>query len=647
MKYLILLLLTFWSWALFAQDCSSIRQKVKTAVNSRLLDEALVQVKALRACDNSAIGKKEADDWTERIFLLLKERQAQAKAAELKAQAEAAQAQRDAELAETARQQAELERNNALAAQQLAAQKSQEKDLAEEERILALQKKAQLIRIADLQHLGRNKIEERDYPSAISYFNQAQSLLNQLSPRSTTFATDSASIQRDIAYVEKILAMQAAIKRLYHNLDSAAQWGQSDFPGAFQELRMAMARPLSSIKEGLSYRADSLGFVQQLEQLLFQTRLRVREYRVNFLAPLRNMQSLESQLQIEVAAAELDFFLGRPQLAQRRLGSLLPYQQHTARLMQYTMEPFLQNRIAVLGGSFWNKWEIGLGVKSYSGIGINKTFVKFPNGESVKLKKSSALFGYFPFELNIAFYFDDKRSISFYNRFSRNNYNNQQVDAKKNDYFDEFNEDDGGEKVGRELSLVYFQEIYSLISREARTKLLSIQFCAGITVGRTDDGFSYIPGFNSYLRYEENRPGFWKDSTLIEFNEIILFNELQVQLNDLNQTALHFYPVMNYIRYDAKRFYLNVPFGLKVAAFPFFKYRLGFSCTIAYNLPLVGNSYVNPSAEIRSRNIIPPAYQELYAAYLADRIDVKYNFSKINQIFSAGLSLSLGMSFRL
>lgn len=638
MKYLILLLLTFWSWALFAQDCSSIRLKIKTAVNSRLLDEALVQVKALRACDNSAAGKQEADDWTERIFLLLKERQAQAKAAELKAQAEATQAQRDADQAEAARQQAETERNNALAAQQLATQKSQEKDLAEEERILALQKKAQLIRIADLQHLGRNKIEERDYPSAISYFNQAQSLLNQLSPRSTTFAADSASIQRDIAYVEKILAMQAAIERLYHNLDSAAQWGESDFPAAFQDLRMAMALPLSSIKEGLSYRADSLGFVQQLEQLLFQTRLKLKEYRVNFLAPLRNIQRLESQLQIEVAAAELDFFLGRPQLAEKSLGSLLPYQQHTARLMQNTMEPFLQKRIAALEGSFWNKWEIGLSAKGYSGLGINKTFVKFPNGESVKLKKSSALFGPFPFELNIAYYFDEKHSISFYDRFG-NTFQRQEVAAKENKYF---NANVTLWNDSREHSVLYFQEIYSLISRKARTKLLSIQFCVGISVGKTDA----VDGFDSSLWYENYRTGSWQDSKLVEIDEI-LSDELEVKLKDLNQTVITFRPVINRIEYTAKTFYLNVPLGLKVAASPFFKYRLSFTSTIAYNLPLVVNAYFNPSAEIRRRNIIPPAYQELYTKYVADRIDVRYNFSKINQIFSAGLSISLGMSFRL
>ena len=628
-------------WQLNAQNCDVIRQKIKIAIN-RSLDEALVEVKALRACDNSAAGKQEADDWTERIFLLLKERQAQAKAAELKAQAEAIQAQRDAELAEVARQQAELERNNALAAQQLAAQRSHEKDLAEEERILALQKKAQLIRIADLQHLGRNKIEEQDYPTAISYFNQAQSLLNQLSPRSTTFAADSASIQRDIAYVEKI-PMQAALERLYHNLDSAAQWGQSDFPGAFHDLRMAMTRPLSSIKGGLSYRADSLGFVQQLEQLLNKTRLKIKEYKRSPFAAMFNVQRMESQLQIGVAVAELDFFLGRPQQAQKSLGLLRPY--HTLKMMNYTTEPFLQKRIAALEGFFWNRWEIGLGVKSYSGIGINKTFVKFPNGESVKLKKSSALFGYFPFELNIAFYFDEKRSISFYNRFSRYHFFNRQViDVDKNEYFDKFNIDNDGERVGRERSLLYFQEIYSLVSPKLRTKLLSIQFCAGITVGKTVydfDGFS-----SSNLDYRDSRDGFWQDSTLAEFNEI-LFNKLEIQLKDLNQTVLTFSPAMNFITYDAKTFYINVPLGLKAAAFPFFKYRLGFSSTIAFNLPLVVNSYVNPSAEIRNRNIIPPAYQEMYAAYLADRIDVKYNFSKINQIFSAGLSISLGMSFRL
>lgn len=637
MKYMILLLLTFWSWALFAQDCSSIRQKIKTAVNTLLLDEALVQVKALRACDNSAIGKKEADDWTERIFLLLKERQAQAKAAELKAQRDAELAEEARQQAEAARQQAELERNNALAAQQLATQKSQEKDLAEEERILALQKKAQLIRIADLQHLGRNKIEERDYPSAISYFNQAQSQLNQLSPRSATFATDSASIQRDIAYVEKILAMQAAIKRLYHNLDSATQWGQSDFPGAFQDLRMAMARPLSSIKEGLSYRADSLGFVQQLEQLLFQTMLKLKEYRVNFLAALRNMQSLESQLQIEVAAAELDFVLGRPQQAQRRIGLLLPYQQHTAGLRKYTTEPFLQKRIVALKSSFWNRWEIGLGVKSYSGIGINKTFVKFPNGESVKLKKGSPLFGDFAFELNIAFYFDEKRSIGFYNRFE--NSIDRVVATKENKYFNEFRT--GYNRIGDERSLLYSQEIYSLVSPKSRTKLLSIQFCAGITVGKT-----YFEDAFKYLRYKDYRKGLSPDSTPAEFVRPLL-NTLLVQLKDLNQTVFTFSPIMRDIEYRAKSFYINVPLGLKVAAFPFFKYRFGFTSTIAYNLPLVVNAYFNPSAEIRSRNIIPPAYQKAYEAYFADRIDVKYNFSKIDQIFSAGLSVSLGMSFRL
>lgn len=627
MKYMILLLLTFGSWALFAQDCSSIRQKIKTAVNSRLLDEALVQVKALRACDNSAAGKQEADDWTEHIFLLLKERQAQAKAAELKAQAEAAQAQRDAELAEVARQQAELERNNALAAQQLAAQKSQQKDLAEEERILALQKKAQLIRIADLQHLGRNKIEERDYPSAISYFNQAQSQLNQLSPRSATFAEDSASIQRDIAYVEKILAMQAAIKRLYHNLDSAAQWGQSDFPGAFQDLRMAMARPLSSIKEGLSYRADSLGFVQQLEQLLFQTRLKLKEYRVNFLAPLRNMQRLESQLQIEVAAAELDFFLGRPQQAQKRIGLLLPYQQHTAGLMKYTTEPFLQKRIVALKSSFWNRWEIGFGGRNYSGIGIDQTFVEFPNGESVKLN----LFFYLPWELSVSYYFDEKHSLSLYRRFPDIYY----VSAnKENEYLDKYWDIGSGSPEG---SLLYCQEIYSSISPKSKTKMLSIQFCAGITVGRTSVS-------SRRLWYRKSKK---KIDSLPELDEI-LNNDIVFEHNDLfNQTILTFNPSMNYFEYTAKTFYINVPLGLKVAAFPFFKYRFGFTSTIAYNLPLVVNAYFNPSEEIRSRNIIPPAYQVAYEAYFADRIDVKYNFSKINQIFNAGLSVSLGISFRL
>ena len=70
-------------WQLNAQNCDVIRQKIKIAID-RSLDEALVEVKALRACDNSAAGKQEADDWTERIFKILKERQTQAKKAEIR-----------------------------------------------------------------------------------------------------------------------------------------------------------------------------------------------------------------------------------------------------------------------------------------------------------------------------------------------------------------------------------------------------------------------------------------------------------------------------------------------------------------------------------------------------------------------------------
>lgn len=51
-----------------AQNCDKIVQKIEVAYRAGRLDEALTQIRALRACDVSEQGKKLADTWTEKVY---------------------------------------------------------------------------------------------------------------------------------------------------------------------------------------------------------------------------------------------------------------------------------------------------------------------------------------------------------------------------------------------------------------------------------------------------------------------------------------------------------------------------------------------------------------------------------------------------
>jgi hypothetical protein len=51
-----------------AQNCDKIVQKIEVAYSDGRLDEALTQIRALRACDVSEQGKKLADTWTEKVY---------------------------------------------------------------------------------------------------------------------------------------------------------------------------------------------------------------------------------------------------------------------------------------------------------------------------------------------------------------------------------------------------------------------------------------------------------------------------------------------------------------------------------------------------------------------------------------------------
>lgn len=68
LRVLLLLLPGLWHVGVSAQNCDKIVQKIEAAYRADRLDEALTQIRALRACDVSEQGKALADAWTEKVY---------------------------------------------------------------------------------------------------------------------------------------------------------------------------------------------------------------------------------------------------------------------------------------------------------------------------------------------------------------------------------------------------------------------------------------------------------------------------------------------------------------------------------------------------------------------------------------------------
>ncbi len=625
-KIILLLLLSIGSLVLVAQDCNLIRQKIKSAIASRALDEALVQVKALRACDISASGKKEADDWTEKIFLLLQERKTQAKIAEQKAKVNAEQAQRDAERAETARREAEIERNKAVATQAEVALKVQERDLAEEERALALRKKVQLIRVADLRLLGRNQWEQQKYAEAKGYFQEALlALQSEDAHNSATFVQDSTIIVGEIALIEKIKAMELAIQHLYINLDSVIQNGIANFTAAFRALDAALALPVNT-GTGLSYAVDSLRFVRELENFEFacvQQANSIKTGAISFRPKHgKKYDQINQHLILVFASTEVNIYLNRTGLMQKRLRYKWVYDYP---LDQYSDKTILRE---YLERSNKHKWTLGAGIRLpvNSSYNLLKEYYVCLDGNEKKEFATANSGGYI---IPVSYRLNQKLDIGI---------NTSLMFA--------YNEKKGGGDIaGRNRSIFSSLSLnltlISLKKANNMSDLITVRLSTGLM-------FEYF-----LLKYSFNFPDVIDKRKITDRFKIARNYETLVQnANEFFESTHEFYlnnskttayatGDFRRVKFDMYKINLNYVFGLKFQIFPFFEKQVSMFLGGDFLQPFKTNKYIEPLSAFLHSDAIPANLQGIYDKAL------KIKKIEIKEVNIANLNLFFGIALRL
>ncbi len=639
-------------WQLNAQNCDVIRQKIKIAIN-KSLDEALVEVKALRACDNSAAGKQEADDWTERIFKILKERQTQAKAAEIRAKAEAEQAQRDAEVAETARKQAEIERNNALAAQQLALEKTKERVLLDEEKALILGKKAFQIRVSDLMLLGNRKMEEKEYATAIDYFNKAMILAQTNKPFLDAFTSDSIKLLENIKISNKLYSLSTAIQKLYANADTAALLGRADFANTFQQLRTAAATPLI-LPDRTFFIKDSLLIIEKL-----------KAFEASLIHKLRVQRNTTSYYYMMAAAAEISDFFNQPVLEKKRMNMIL---RHRPPSSNYTDYPYLQEQLSRQESRVLRrKFEVGFGIRSHFGLLLDKNYGETSNGKKITAEFPIIMGA--DYEQYLVFHLNKKSSLqlsvlgaitSFTSDIKFNYNDNNNFELKAYSYY------------LTTVGFLYRNKILNFKSNKSNN-WIDIDLCGGLSISSSP--YAYVnyflntapqPGFKEHsygvnYKIEPSRMYTTNDPTTLNsfergYNEWLGQRLLQ-NVNIGGDSYTYFYDGYDLLLgwflgvYDSKKVNIvNLNLGCNLSfKIPYLNnFTLNVRPSFEFPLLMVGNSFQNVYDGVVKSRAIPADYLDTYIRHLGylNNTDFYVNNRKIIQNIHSGLSASFSISYR-
>ncbi len=615
-----------------AQECDKIIDKIKSALDKSLLDEAMLQVTALRSCDVSLSGKDEADRWTERIFEKIKALEKGFKLNEDKAKAQKKNAQNYEKLAKEALSNLEKERDTSFKYSRLALEevKKTERAVAEKNNAIELN---QLLIEANEQHLlGLKFLYEKRYDESIKIFQSTIENVNSKTVEKTEGLTDKLTlIQEDLNIAIRHKEKREEFFSLIFLADSMISKGVVDFTRVFHIYKKAKymqvdsALVLSKLKT-LESTLSKKVLVEQ-EWPLYDSTLLARAHLYSYLSDINQMK----------------YYLNR-------FTKLEP--KYAPQSTNVLVTSYLANRIIKSFPGF----ELGFGVK---------TFYHDPffgqNAIKVQYRGKTSLFPhspwYLPYFFNFFYHFDNKNSIGLQFTGSNNKYRTSSLTLENGITFVEFTKP----QIGSIVSVLYNYNLLSFYSKKRQSKLFSVKLVGGLSYdnlilpfGEFNLQFIDVPAGPEEVTHFPESISLSKTYRFLS-NNFFYANSFSWQSLRFSSSAPsdNFSENRTRIKENGTDF-INFVIGSKIDFRPFQRLPVYSFLVFDYNFTFGNKSNpitVNPAEEIyqdflfHHRDRMTESFrQEIYNYYQS--CDCKITYESNPKRYTTGFSIALGLSYR-
>ena len=585
-----------------AQDCEGIREQVKKAIRGDRLDEALEQVKALRACDGSATGKQEADEWTEQIFQRIKALELSFRQAQQKMISTAQNAQQKKEQAQTALKNLEYEKNQLLLAQQKLIEESVKAQSAIVEKNKAIQFNELLAEINAQQLLGQQKVNEKQYAEAILIFQTAIDRILAEPMEDESLDYKLIALQNDLAKTRVLFNNRQIFDKILVKGDSLIAHHPNDYFAIYKLYQQANALKVDSL--------SILSRFSQLENSWSKKNLRQL-----------NGAWYDSTL---IASAEVNANLNNVRRMKMRLDKFMAL---SPRDLPNTRHAATANYLYKNNPSILHRFEIGTSIKTFyinPQAGHQTVDVSY-KGEKASFKHAH---WYLPFAFHLTYHLDKKNSL---NAIATTGKPNLTKSYQTNNIFF----DDNLSTYGT-ISLQYQHTFWEVYRRHFNSQLLSFKWILGVTY----NGYTKNASFNVRFGEESSNP-----FEAISLPEPILDKEFKPLDYSYNKKIYH---------WGSSYVYSNLVGGFR-ADYQLFRIIPVKVFSVAdYNFTLDRASNIvtiYPAKEIYNRLISFYGYkipddkkQELYNYY--QTCDCEFSYEGNPKRFTTGFTFSLGLSYR-
>lgn len=603
-KWVLLLGFIFLLWGgLSAQDCEGIREQVKNAIRGDRLDEALEQVKALRACDGSARGKREADEWTEQIFQRIKALELSFRQAQQKMIGAAQNALQKKEEAQRALKDLEYEKKQLILAQQKLTEESVKAQSAVVEKNKAIQLNELLAEINAQQLLGQQKVNEKQYAEAILIFQTAIDRILAESMEDESLNYKLIALQNDLAKTRVLFDNRQIFDKILAKGDSLLANHPNDYFAIYKLYQQANA-----------LKVDNLSILSRFAQL-------ENSWSAKNIRQLKGPR-YDSTL---IASAEVNAILNNDRRIQARLYKFIALSPND---FPNTENVIVNNYLFNKYSSFLHRFEIGTGLKTFyinPQAGHQTVQVSY-KGEKASFKHSH---WYLPFAFHLTYHLDKKNSLNAIATTGAS-YNWEKSQTGKIIFFDGFLSTNGT------ISLHFQHTFWEVYQRHSNRQLLSFKWMLGVNYnGYIDDadfGLNFIEDTTNPLqtvRLPEDIPSF------LSYNYISSYP--QTRNIDL---GYNYFNIVGGLRGDYKLF-RNIPVNAFLIAD--YNYTLGNrtrQIVTDYPTKWLYSEYIRYNAKEDSDD----KKQEFYNYLQTCECEVSYEGNP--RRFTTGFTFSLGLSYR-
>lgn len=587
-----------------AQDCEGIREQVKKAIQGDRLDEALEQVKALRACDGSAAGKQEADEWTEQIFQRIKALELSFRQAQQKMISAAQNAQQKKEQAQMVLRDLEYEKKQLLLAQQKLDEESTKAQSAVLEKNKALQLNELLEEINAQQLLGQQKVNEKQYAEAILIFQTAIDRILAELIKDESLDYKLIALQNDLAKTRVLFDNRQIFDKILVKGDSLLANHPNNYFSIYKLYQQANA-----------LKVDSLSILSRFVQL-------ENSWSANSIRQLKGPR-YDSTL---IASAEVNANLNNDRHMKARLNKFMV---QSPRNFPKTQNVKINNYLFNEYPSFLHRFEIGTSLKTFyiSPQASHQTVHVRYKGENTSFKHSH---GYLPFAFHLTFHLDKKNNLSVIATTGKPYFTKSY--QTNNIFFDDILWTIGT------ISLQYQHTFWEVYRRHSNRQLLSFKWVLGATYN------DYIEDANFDIKFGEDNSDPFETINLPKPILDIIFEPSRYSYNKEiyhRGSSYVYFNLVGGLRTDYQLFR-----GIPIRAFLVADYNFTLGDRTSETVTFYpAESIYNELLDRLDGYIIPDdKKQELYNYY--QTCDCEYSYEGNPRRFTTGFTFSLGLSYR-